>query len=75
MSIKLTYTTEDGATFDTANKARIHDAIKQTGVYLESYKMKDIVDSLDQLIIVEYRQFPVTEPVEILEIVRMEEGK
>lgn len=53
--IKLTYTTEDGATFDDSNQAKIHDAIKQTGVYLETYKMKDLVEELHKILVVEYR--------------------
>ena len=55
MSIKLTYTTEDGATFDDSNQAKIHDAVKKTGVYLETYKMKELVEELHKILVVEYR--------------------
>ncbi len=55
MSIKLTYTTEDGATFDDSNQAKIHDAVKKTGVYLETYKMKELVEGLHKILVVEYR--------------------
>jgi len=55
MSVKLTYTTEDGTTFHNINQAKIHDAITQTGVYIEKYKISELVKELDKILVVEYR--------------------
>jgi len=55
MAIKLTYTTEDGTTFHNSNQAKIHDAITQTGVYIEKYKISELVKELDKILVVEYR--------------------
>jgi hypothetical protein len=50
--ITQVFQTEDGITFDTKNKALIYAAIQASGVYLENYIKKALVDDFDKLLMV-----------------------
>lgn len=76
--ITNTFTTEDGKTFPSKNKALIHAALQASGVYLDDYKKREVVEALDSLLFVvdkhehfvniaEALDFPTPQNVEVKE--------
>ncbi len=46
--MRCVYQTEDGKFYTSFNAAFIHEALMKTGIYLESYKVRDLVEALDK---------------------------
>ena len=46
--MKYVYQTEDGKFYTSFNAAFIHEALVKTGIYLEPYKVRDLVEALDK---------------------------
>jgi len=61
--ITNTYATEDGKHFPSKNQALIHAALQASGIYLDDYKKKEVVEALDNLLIVidRYEELPTAE--------------
>lgn len=46
--MKTVYQTEDGKFYTSFNAACFHEALMKTGIYLDSYKVRDLVEALDK---------------------------
>ena len=52
MPVKTIYQTTEGSIYENETHARIADALEQTyNLYLESYKLKTVIEALDKAFI------------------------
>lgn len=46
--MKILYRTEDGADYESVNAARIHEALVSIDVYLDPFRLRNLVEALDK---------------------------
>ena len=46
--MKILYRTEDDADYESINAARIHEALVSIDVYLDPFRLRNLVEALDK---------------------------